>query len=174
MLIIQRSIRKYIITSEENLSQKFRLKNIYEIRNYLTEEINQNESMSLQSLYFILHKKVYRVWNYIEHFLILISTVTGCVLTSAFASLVGIPIEITSSVTELQVFVITAGNKKLKSIIKKRKSKLKSVEVLNSKALIDSHISQDDFVLINNVPKKFDDMKAESKNLMINKSLNYA
>ena len=47
MLIIWRSIRKYIITSEENLSQKFRLKNIYEIRNYLTEEINQNESMSL-------------------------------------------------------------------------------------------------------------------------------
>ena len=69
----------------------------------------------------MLHKKVYTVWNYIEHFLILISTVTGCVLTSGFASLVGTPIEITSSVTELQVFVITAGNKKLKSIIKKRK-----------------------------------------------------
>ena len=31
---------------EENISQEFRLKNIDETRNYLIEEINQNESMS--------------------------------------------------------------------------------------------------------------------------------
>ena len=35
--------------------------------------------------------------NYIEDFLILASTNTGCVSISAFASLVGIPIGITSS-----------------------------------------------------------------------------
>ena len=33
---------------------------------------------------------------YIKHLLFLISTVTGCVSISAFASLVGIPIEFTS------------------------------------------------------------------------------
>ena len=32
--------------AEENISQKFRLKNINETRNYLIEEINQNELMS--------------------------------------------------------------------------------------------------------------------------------
>ena len=32
--------------SEENLSQEFILKNIDEPRNYLVEEINQNELMS--------------------------------------------------------------------------------------------------------------------------------
>ena len=32
--------------SEENISQEFRLKNINETRNYLIEEINQNELMS--------------------------------------------------------------------------------------------------------------------------------
>ena len=37
--------------------------------------------------------------NYIEHLLILISTVTGCVFVSASASLVGIPIETTSAAT---------------------------------------------------------------------------
>ena len=39
------------------------------------------------------HKKVYRVLNYSEYSLILISTVRECVSICAFASLVGIPIE---------------------------------------------------------------------------------
>ena len=37
------NIRKYIIMSEENTSQEFRLKNIGEIRNHLIKEIDQNE-----------------------------------------------------------------------------------------------------------------------------------
>ena len=44
------------------------------------------------------------------------------------------------------------------------KSKLNSIEVLISKALIDSNISHDEFVLINNVLKEFYDMKKEIKN----------
>ena len=43
------------------------------------------------------HKKVCTALDYIEHFLILASIITGCVSISAFASLVRIPIEITSS-----------------------------------------------------------------------------
>ena len=70
--------------SEENMNQEFRLKKIDEIRNYLIEEINRNELMSKK------HKKVCRVLNYIEHSLILISTITGCVSISEFASLIGI------------------------------------------------------------------------------------
>ena len=38
------------------------------------------------------HKKVCTTVNYIEHFLILASTVTGCISISAFSSLIGIPI----------------------------------------------------------------------------------
>ena len=44
------------------------------------------------------------------------------------------------------------------------KSNLNSKEVLISNALIDSHISQDKLVLINNVLKEFYDMKEEIKN----------
>ena len=55
----------------KNISQKFRLKNIDEIRNYFLEEIKQNELMSRK------HKKVCTTLNYIEHFLILASTITG-------------------------------------------------------------------------------------------------
>ena len=58
------------------------------------------------------HEKVYRVLNYIENLLILLSTVSGCVSVSAFAALVGIPIEITSSAIGLKICVITAAIKK--------------------------------------------------------------
>ena len=47
------------------------------------------------------------------------------------------------------------------------KSKLNSKEVLRSKALIDSNISHDEYVLINNVLKEYDNIKEEIKNLKI-------
>ena len=154
---------------EENISQEFRLKNIDETRNYLIEEINRNELMSKK------HKKVCTTLNYIEHFLILASTITGCISISAFASLIGILIGITSSAIGLKICAITAGIKKYKSIIKKKKkkhdktvllakSKLNSIGVLISNALIDSIISHNEFVLIN-VLKEYDEMKKEIKNL---------
>ena len=151
--------------AEENISEEFRLKNIDETRNYLIEEINRNELMSKK------HKKVCKTLNYIEHFLILGSTITGCVSISASASLVGIPIGITSSSIGLKICAITGGIKKYRSIIKKKrknhckivllpKSKLNSIEIL-----IDSLISHDEFVLINNLPKECNEMKEEIKNL---------
>ena len=44
------------------------------------------------------------------------------------------------------------------------KSKLSSIELLISKALIDSSISHDEFVLIKNVLQQYDNMKKEIKN----------
>ena len=52
------------------MSQEFRVKNIDETKNYLLEEIGQIELMSKK------HKKVCTTLNYIEHFLILASTIT--------------------------------------------------------------------------------------------------
>ena len=57
------------------------------------------------------HKKVCRVLSYINHSLILISTITGCIYISTFASLVGIPIGITIwtiGVIAIAICVITA------------------------------------------------------------------
>ena len=45
------------------------------------------------------------------------------------------------------------------------KSKLNSLEILISEALIDSNINHDEFVLKNNVLKKYDDVNEEIKNL---------
>ena len=69
------------------------------------------------------NKKVCTTLNYIEHFLIFASAITGCISISAFASLVGIPIGITSSAIGLKICTITARIKKHKLIIKKKKKK---------------------------------------------------
>ena len=47
------------------------------------------------------HKDVFTVFNYIKQLLILASAVTGCV--SAFASLIDIPIKVTSSAVEIKI-----------------------------------------------------------------------
>ena len=69
------------------------------------------------------HEKVCVTLNYIENFLILASAVTGCISLSAFSSLLGILIGITSSAIGLKMCAIAAGIKKYKSIIKKKKKK---------------------------------------------------
>ena len=56
--------------------------------------------------------------------------ITGCVSTSAFASLVDILIGITSSAIGLTICPITAGIKKYKSIIKKKKKEKKHDQVV--------------------------------------------
>ena len=129
------------------------------------------------------NKQVCGVLTYIEHLLILISTVTGFLqflkflqlqFISFFTSLVGVPIGITSSAIGLKFCVIPARIKEYKSVIRKKKKKhdkivllakhkINSIEVLISKALISSNISHDKFVLIN-VLKEFYDMKKEIKN----------
>ena len=133
---------------EENISQESRLKNINKTGNYFLKEIQQNELMSRK------HKKVCTTLNYIEHFLILSSIITGCISISAFFSLIGIPRGITSSSIGLKICAITVGTKKYKLIIKKKKkkhdktvllAKSNSIKVLISKVLIDSVVSHQEY-----------------------------
>ena len=157
----------------KSLSQELELKNIDETRNYFPEEIKSNELMSKK------HKKVCKTLNYIEYFRILASKIIGYISISAFSSLIGVPIGITSSATEFKICAITTGiksiitNKKKKhdKIVFLAKSKLNSIEVFISKALIDSVISHDESVLITNVLKEYNKMKKEIKNLKTQSSL---
>ena len=99
---------------EKNVNQEPRFNKIDEIRKYLIKEINQNELMSKK------HINVSRSVNYIDHLIIVVSTITRYVSISPFASLVDISIGITSSVIGLKICIITAGIKKYRSIIKKK------------------------------------------------------
>ena len=75
---------------------EIRLKNIDETRNYLLDEIEQSDQISSK------HEKLYKYLNYIEHIIILVLAVTGCVSISAFASLVCVPIGIRSSAIDIK------------------------------------------------------------------------
>ena len=121
------------------------------------------------------YKKVCKILNYTENLIIFAPAVTGCTSVSAFTSSVGIPIGITSSAATIKIRTITTGMKKYMSIIKKKKkkhdkivllakAKLNTPKVSISKALVDSNISHDVFVLINNALKEYDHMKKEIRN----------
>ena len=80
------------------------------------DEINHNDLMS-GKLICKSCKKTYKYLNYIDHLLVLVSTVTVSVSSSAFASLACIPVGITNCVVGIKICVITAGIKKTKSTI---------------------------------------------------------
>ena len=58
-------------------------------------------------------------WSYTNCNFIVISTITGCFSIFAFAFLIVVPIESTSSAMRLKICVATAVIKKYKPIIKK-------------------------------------------------------
>ena len=106
------------------ISQEFRTEHIDETRNFFLEEIKQNELISIK------HKKVCTTLNYSEYFLNLASTITECISISAFASLIGNPTGITSSAIGSKICATTAGIKKYKPIIKKKKKKHDKIALL--------------------------------------------
>ena len=90
----------------------------------------------------------------------------------AFASLVCVPVGIVSSAIGIKICAITAGIKKYKSIIKKKKKKndkivllgkckLNTIEVLISNGFIICH---DKFFSINDILREYYEIKEEIKN----------
>ena len=69
------------------------------------------------------YKKTCNYSNYVERFIILISTVTSCVSIFPFSSLVSGPIEIRSSALGLKTCVFTARIKNYRSVITKKEKK---------------------------------------------------
>ena len=138
----------------QEASLELRSRKTDETRNHLLVEIKHNDLTSEKY-------KTCKYVNYVEHLLILTSTITDSIASSAFASLVCVPVGIPSSSLGLKICAITAGIKSYKSIkLKKRKKKsnkimllgkdkLNTTDVLISKALINSYISHDKFVSIN-------------------------
>ena len=102
----------------EEASLEFRLRKIDETRTYLLDLTKHNDLISEK------YKETWECLNYVEHMIIPASTIAGSISVSAFASLVSVPIGVTSSTVGLSVCTITAGIKKCKWIIKKRRKSL--------------------------------------------------
>ena len=64
----------------EESSLEFRLRKVVETTNYLLDEIKNNDLKSEKC------ERLCKNLNYVEHVLVLASTVTGCVWISAFTS----------------------------------------------------------------------------------------
>ena len=73
------------------------MENIEETRNCFIKEIDQNELISKN------HKRIYKILNYIEHFLVLASAVSGCISKPVFDSSIDIYIGIMSSAIGLKI-----------------------------------------------------------------------
>ena len=152
----------------EKASLEFRLRKIDEPRRHPLDEIKYNDLMKEN------YKKIFKYLNYVENLLILVSTITGCVSISIFASLVDINVVITSSSVGINICEIIVGIKKYKSMIKKKKKKpdkmallgkdkLNTIEVLIFKSIIDPYISHNESVSVNNVLTEYNEMKIEIK-----------
>ena len=105
------------------------------------------------------YRKTSKYLNNVEHLLILVLIVTGCVSISEFASLVCVPVRITSCDVGTKIYAVPAGIKTYKPIIKIKKKvpdkimllgkdKLNIIELLIYKNLI-AYISYGKFISIN-------------------------
>ena len=117
------------------------------------EEINQRKSCS-QKL-----SKYLTAFDYIDKVIIALSATSGGVSIISFTSIIGAPVGI-ASVSFALIFSLTTGIvKKLLNITRKKKkkhdnilmlakSKLHSIDILISQALIDMDINHEEFITI--------------------------
>ena len=117
----------------EEASPEFILKKSDERRNYLLDEIKHKDLMSEK------YKKTRKYLNYVENLLIFSSANTGRVSTSAFVTLVCIPVSITSSSEGIKLCGMIAGVRKYNSIIKKNKMKHGKIALLGKDKLNTMH-----------------------------------
>ena len=113
----------------------FRLRKTNETKSYLLEETKHNYFVSSK------HEKICKTLNYVERILILTSAFTGCILVSAFRSLVGIILQITSSAIRLKICVIIAGFKRISQSSKKEEKPDKIIMLNAFKILISKVLS---------------------------------
>ena len=141
--------------------QQFRLKKINEIKDFVAE-IKERVVLS-KSL-----SKYIASFDYFDKSLIVLSVTTGSISIASFATVIGAPVQMTSTSSSL-AFSITTGivkkllkttrnQKKHKTVLLAR-SKLNSIENKISEALINNEISHEHFLTIINEKKKYWELK---------------
>ena len=157
-------------TNTSNLNnQKFRQNKISEIEDFFIAEIKERELMS-KTL-----SKCIPFSDYFDKSLIVLSITSGGVSIASFATVIGIPVGITSAFS--LAFSLCTGlvKKLLKATIKKKKnieivmlarSKLDSIESKISRALINTQISHEEFMTVINEERNYRELKKESIRMM--------
>ena len=162
-------------------NQQFRLNKISEIQDYFIAEIKERELMSKKLSTYI------SFFDYFDKSLIVLSVTSGGVSIVSFATVIGIPVGITSASLSLAFSLCTGLIKKLLKATRNKKkkhnkivtlarSKLNSIESQISKTLINNQISHEDLMTIINEERNYRDLKEsirmmkdqEDKNIDIN------
>ena len=151
-----------IDTSNLN-NEQFRLNKISEIEDYLITEIKERELMS-QKL-----GKYISFFDYFDKSLTVLSVASGSVYIASFATVIGVPIGITSASLSLAFSICTGLVKKLLKATRKEKrhnkivmlarSKLNSIESKISEALINNQISHENFITTINEERNYRELK---------------
>ena len=140
--------------------QHFRLNKIHEIKDYFVAEIKERELTSKKL------SKYIAFCDYFDKSLIVLSTTSGCISITSFATVIETPVGIAKARLIL-AFSLSTGivtkllkitrNKKKKhnKIIMLARSKLNSIEGKVSETLINSEISHGDFMIIINEEKNY-------------------
>ena len=144
--------------------QQFKLSKINEVKDYCLAEIRERELISKNI------SKCIASLDFFDKSLNVLSILVGSISIASFATVIGAPAEIVKASCGL-TFSITSGfvKKFLKTIRNKKKkhnktvmlarSKLNSIEIKISKALMDNEISHEDFETIINEEKKYRELK---------------
>ena len=146
-------------------NQQFRLNKINEIEDYFITEIKERELMSKKL------SKYISLFDYFDKSLIVLSVTSGDVSVALFATVIGVPIGITSASLSLafrlcarlvKKLLKATRNKKKKhnKIVMLARSKLNSIENKISEALINNQISHEDFITIINEERNYRELKA--------------
>ena len=152
-----RAVKTYsdLTTLSLNDQTQYRLNEINRIKNYFNSEIQERETISNK-----LCKSIATV-DYMDKVQIVLSATSGGVSIISHANVIGIPVGIINSNFPLVFSLATRIIKKLlketrkkkkkhSKIIMLAKSKLNSIEILMSRALIDLDMSHEEFKTIVN------------------------
>ena len=138
--------------NKTNLSEqtKYRLSGIMRIKNHFDSEIDQNK-LCIKKL-----SKYVAALDYIDKILIVLSATSGGVSIISFTSVVGAPagmasanftliFSLTTWIIKKLLIITRSKTKKHDKTLMLAKSKLNSIEILVSQALIDMEISHEEF-----------------------------
>ena len=145
-------------------NQQFRTNKISEIEGYFITEIKEIELMSKKL------SKYISFFGSFDKYLIVLSVTSGGVSIAMFATVIGIPVGITSASLNLAFSLCTGLVKKLSKATRNKKkkhnkidmlarSKLNSIESKRSEALINNQISHKDFIVIINEEGNYRELK---------------
>ena len=145
-------------------NQQFRLNKISEVKDYIITEIKERKLMSKKL------SKYISFFDYFDKSLIVLSVASGSVSITSFATVIGIPIGITSARLSLAFSLCTILVKKLLKATRNKKkkhnkiamlarSKLNSIENKIPAALINNQIIHEDFMTIINEERNYRELK---------------